>query len=92
MWAFRAPGAGPDDFPAMLSALRAAGEPNQSPPLVRFPFAVRWKLGARFAWDKPEEGFVRRVQSLCDRLPRDLRQDAAGTAVPNTPFTSVYEP
>lgn len=91
VWAFSTPGAGPDDFPAMLSALRAAGGLNKNPPLVRFLFAVRWKLGAVFGWDEPGEGLASRVESLCDRLPRDLRQDVAGTAVPNTPFTMVYE-
>jgi hypothetical protein len=91
VWAFRTPGAGPDDFPAMLAALRAAGGLNENPPVVRFLFAVRWKLGALFGLDKPEQGLVGRVESLCDRLPRDLRQDAAGAAVPNTPFTMVYE-
>lgn len=92
VWAFRTPGAGPDDFPVMLAALRATGGLNgDNPPLVRLLFAVRWKLGALFGWDEPAEGFARRVESLCDRLPDDLRQDTAGSAVPNTPFTTVYE-
>lgn len=91
VWAFSTPGAGPDDLPAMLSALRAAGGLDKNPPLVRFLFAVRWKLGAVFGWDEPEEGLASRVESLCDRLPGDLRQDVAGTAVSNTPFTMVYE-
>jgi hypothetical protein len=91
VWAYRTPGAGPDDFPAMLDALRAAGGLNENPPVVRFLFAVRWKLGALFGWDKPKQGLVGRVESLCDRLPPDLRQEAAGAAVPNTPFTMVYE-
>jgi hypothetical protein len=81
VWAFRTPGAGPDDFPAMLAALRVAGGLNENPPVVRF----------LFGWDKPEQGLVGRVESLVDRLPPDLRQDAAGAAVPNTPFTMVYE-
>lgn len=91
VWTFRTPGAGPDDFPVMLDALRAAGGLNQNPPLIRFLFAVRWKLGALFGWDKPDAGLAGRVESLCDRLPSDLRQDVAGAAVPNIPFTMVYE-
>lgn len=35
VWAFRTPGAGPDDFPAVLAALQAAGGLNENPPLVR---------------------------------------------------------
>lgn len=91
VWAYRTPGAGPGDFPVMLDALRAAGGLHENPPVVKLLFAVRWKLGALFGWDQPEHGLAGRVESLCDRLPPDLRQDAAGTAVPNTPFTMVYE-
>ena len=91
VWAYRTPGAGPDDFPVMLDALRARGGLNNNPPLVRFIFAVRWKLGAVFGWDDPERGLAKRVESLVSRLPSDLRQDAAGEKVPNTPFTMVYE-
>jgi hypothetical protein len=90
VWAYRTPGAGPEDFPVMLAALRAAGGLNENPRAVRFLFAVRWKLGALFGWDSPEAG-QGRVGSLCDRLPVDLRQDSAGEPVPNTPFTTVYE-
>lgn len=91
VWAYRTPGAGPDDFPVMLAALRAAGGLNENPAVVRLLFAVRWKLGALLGWDRPEQGTVSRVESLCDRMPSDLRQDAAGEPVPNTPFTLVYE-
>jgi hypothetical protein len=91
VWAYRTPGAGPDDFPAMLDALRDAGGLNENPPVVRFLFAVRWKLGALLGWDEPAQGLVGRAESLRDRLPPDLRQDAAGEPVPNTPFTMVYE-
>ncbi|MFC0681230.1 DUF2867 domain-containing protein [Lysobacter korlensis] len=91
VWAYRTPGAGPDDFPAILDALRTSGGLNGNPPVVRFLFAVRWKLGALLGWDRPEQGVVGRVQSLCDRVPHDLRQNRAGETVPNTPFTMVYE-
>lgn len=91
VWAYRTPGAGPDDFPVMLAALRAAGELNENPPIVRLLLAVRWRLGALFGWDEPRQGVEGRVESLCDRLPGDLRQDAAGAAVPKTPFTMVHE-
>ncbi|WP_255303629.1 DUF2867 domain-containing protein [Georgenia sp. 311] len=91
VWVYRTPGAGPDDFPVMLAALRAAGGLNENPPLVRLLFAVRWKLGGLLGWDTPGAGLSGRVDSLLDRLPADLRQDAAGEAVPHTPFTLVYE-
>lgn len=91
VWAFRTPGAGADDFPVMMDALRTSGGLNNNTPLVRLLFAVRWKLGALFGWDKPDQGVDGRVETLCDRLPGDLRQHKAGTALPNIPFTMVYE-
>jgi Protein of unknown function (DUF2867)/Family of unknown function (DUF6463) len=91
VWAFHTPGAGPDDFPVMMAALRAAGGLDGNPPVVRFLFAVRWKLGALLGWDQPQAGLAGRVRSLRDRLPRDLRATSSGEPVPNTPFTMVYE-
>lgn len=91
VWAFRTPGAGPHDFPAILAALWSDGGLNKNPPLVRLIFAVRWKLGALFGWDDPGEGAGTRVPSLRDRLPSDLRETVRDAAVPNTPFTTLYE-
>lgn len=91
VWAYRMPGAGPDDFPVLLEALRGAGGVNDNPTVVQLLFDVRWKLGALLGWDDPEQGLGARVETLCDRLPPDLVQDAAGTPEPDTPFTLVYE-
>jgi hypothetical protein len=91
VWAFRTPGAGPDDFPLMLEALRAHGGPDKQTSLARALFAVRWRLGALLGWDSPEQGAGTRVVSLRERLPEPLRQPATGTPVPNTPFTTLYE-
>lgn len=67
VWSFDAPGAGPDDFAKVVDALEAAGAPTRQPALVRFLFAVRWRLGALFGWDKPAN-----VPSLRDQLPPDI--------------------
>ena len=91
MWSFRTPGAGPDDFPTMLAAMLAAGGPDSVSTPVRFLFAVRWKLGALFSWDKPSAGLDRRVASLRDRLPSDLRDAPRGAESLAPPFTPVYE-
>lgn len=91
VWAYRTPGAGPSDFPGMLAALRVAGGLDQNPPVVRFLFAVRWKLGAILRWDDPRHGLGGRVESLRDRLPIDLRSDAPGAPMPNSPFRELYE-
>jgi hypothetical protein len=91
LWAFRTPGAGPDDFPDMLAALVATNAPEYQTLPVRFLFAVRWKLGALFGWDDPKQSVGGRVRSLRERLPADLRQAPAGRNDPNIPFTPVYE-
>ncbi|ORT57215.1 DUF2867 domain-containing protein [Streptomyces sp. CB03238] len=95
VWSFRTPGAGPDDFPLMLDAMRTGGGFAKQTPPVRFLFALRWKLGALFGWDKQTAGLDARVQSLRDRLPRDLRETvdetADGSDSGKSPFTPVYE-
>jgi hypothetical protein len=90
VWAFRTPGAGPDDFPRMLAAMRAAGGPGNRSAPVRFLFAARWRLGALLGWDKPSAGVGGRVASLRDRLPDDLR-DRTGPDSGVVPLTPVYE-
>ncbi|GGT85648.1 MULTISPECIES: DUF2867 domain-containing protein [Streptomyces] len=91
VWAFRTPGAGPDDFPAMLTAMRVSGGLARQPLPVRFLFAVRWKLGALLGWDKPAAGFGARVVSLRDRLPGDLRDAPRGEDSDAMPLRGVYE-
>ncbi|MGP3974057.1 DUF2867 domain-containing protein [Streptomyces sp. 8N114] len=90
VWAVRTPGAGPDDFPAMLAALQAHDSASQDPLLLRLLLAVRWKLGALLGWDKPQSGVGKRVSSLRERLPNDLRQAPPGPDTGLGPFTPVY--
>ncbi|GAB2482135.1 DUF2867 domain-containing protein [Nocardiopsis aegyptia] len=91
VWAFRTPGAGPDDFPAMLRAMRTyGGIPRQTRP-VTFLFAVRWKLGALLGWDGPATGTGARVTSLRDRLPDDLHDAYPGYDSDEMPLKAVYE-
>lgn len=91
VWAFRTPGAGPDDFPTMLAAMRTAGGFARQAWPVRFLFAVRWKLGALLGWDAPSAGVGTRVASLRDRLPRDLRDAPQGPDNDNMPLKAIYE-
>lgn len=91
VWAFHTPGAGPDDFPVMREALRVHGGLSQNSALASILFAVRWKLGALFGWDRAEAGLGGRVASLRERLPDDLRQVGAGQPAGDTPFSTVYE-
>ncbi|MFI0355371.1 DUF2867 domain-containing protein [Actinomadura sp. 9N407] len=91
VWAFRTPGAGPDDFPTMLAALQAPGGPKRDPLPLRFLLAVRWKVGALLGLDKSKEGVGARTRSLRDRLPNDLREAPGGSDAGMAPFTPVYE-
>jgi hypothetical protein len=91
MWSFRTPGAGPDDFPTMLGAMLAAGGFESVSRPVRLLFAARWKLGALFGWEKPSAGLDRRVASLRDRLPSDLRDAPRGADGLAPPLTPVYQ-
>ncbi len=91
VWAYRTPGAGPDDFPTMLAAMQTAGTLGSQPWPVRFLFAVRWKLGALFGWDNPAAGVGARVASLRDRLPDDLRDAPRGPDNDKMPLKAVYQ-
>ncbi|WP_067470415.1 DUF2867 domain-containing protein [Nocardia amamiensis] len=91
VWSYRTPGAGPDDFPAMVAALQAAGGPAKQTLPVRFLFAVRWKLGALLGWDKQSASVGARVASLRDRLPADLRDAPRGVDNDQMPLKAVYE-
>ncbi|WP_328405794.1 DUF2867 domain-containing protein [Nocardia sp. NBC_00403] len=91
VWSFRTPGAGPDDFPVLLAALRAAGGPARQTLPVRFLFAIRWKLGALLGWDKTSAGVGERVASLRDRLPSDMHAACRGPDDDDMPLKAVYE-
>jgi Protein of unknown function (DUF2867) len=54
-------------------------------------FALRWKLGELFGWDRPGSGVGERVRSLRERLPADLLEAPRGPDLRSVPFTSVYQ-
>ncbi|MFI7423172.1 DUF2867 domain-containing protein [Nonomuraea sp. NPDC049684] len=87
VWAIRTPGAGPHDFPAALAAMR---DSSGGPLPLRLLLAARWKLGALFGWDRASAGVGRRVPSLCERLPADLRRAPRGSDAGLAPFSPVY--
>ena len=90
VWALPTPGGGPDDFHELVERF-AAGDETQSPSrLSRALFAIRWKLGELFGWDRPDTGVGSRVPTLRERLPADLREGPTGPEFPKLPFTSLY--
>jgi hypothetical protein len=92
VWALPTPG-GPDDLERLVRQL-ASGSADRPPipaPVPRALFAIRWKLGALFGWDKPDTGLGGRVRTLRDRLPADLRDVPRGPDLRTVPFTCVYQ-
>lgn len=75
-----------------LARIMTSGGPNRSPDshIYNALFAVRWWLGRRLGWDRPEQGADRRVPSLRHRLPEDLREGERGPDFTEVPFRSVF--
>lgn len=71
--------------------MQSAGGLDKQPWPARFLFAARWKLGALFGWDKAEDGVGKRVTSLRDRLPADMRDAPPGPDHDRMPLKAVYE-
>jgi Protein of unknown function (DUF2867) len=88
VWAVPTPG-GREDF-ARLVRLIAAGNPSEDSSVARMVWAIRWKIGKLFGWDRPETGVGRRVPTLRERLPVDLREAASGPDFDALPFRSLY--
>jgi Protein of unknown function (DUF2867) len=100
VWELPTPG-GPDDLTRLVQQFASPDQDRELPVVLRALFALRWKLGELFAWDKPDSGVGERVRSLRERLPSDLlegprgpdlravpgRAEVAGPAV----FSSVYQ-
>jgi hypothetical protein len=89
VWALPTPG-GPDDLPRLVELIATADPEARSPKVVGALFALRWKLGELFGWDRDEDGVGGRVPTLRDRLPEDLRDGPTGPA-PKLPFRPLYE-
>ncbi|HEY1355723.1 MAG TPA: DUF2867 domain-containing protein [Solirubrobacterales bacterium] len=88
VWALPTPG-GRDDFPALVHGAIAFDTAESSSRTVRGLFALRWKLGEIFGWDGDDSGLGRRVPTLSERLPRELRETAPDPH-PSLPFTPLY--
>jgi hypothetical protein len=96
VWALPTPG-GPDEFPRLLE-LVSSGDPERgSSALVRWLFALRWKVGVLLGWDDRASGAGTgagtgaRVPTLRDRLGADLRDGPRGPAMPGAlPFSPLY--
>jgi hypothetical protein len=88
VWALPTPG-GPDDFPRLVELATSLDPSRSASRPVRALFAIRWTVGGLFGWDRPDAGLGRRVSTLRDRLPADLR-DAPAPDFDALPFAPLY--
>ncbi len=88
VWALPTPG-GPDDFPRLVDGFFTL-DPGRGSAPVRALFAIRWKLGELFGWDKEDTGLGSRVPTLRDRLPADLLGSADTLDSGSLPFEPLY--
>ena len=87
VWTLPTPG-GPDDFPRLVKLMTSSNLAQNTSPVVRALFAIRWSVGRRLGWDAPHAGLGSRVTTLRDRLPEDLRNARSGPDF--GPFTGLY--
>lgn len=88
VWALPTPG-GPDDLLRLVTLMTRDEDDRDFPLPYRALFAVRWKLGELLGLDDEADGLGRRVPSLRDRLPGDLR-GSTGPGFRTVPFRTVY--
>jgi Protein of unknown function (DUF2867) len=100
VWALPTPG-GRDDLPRLVHLIASQDDGSEYPAVFRALFAIRWKLGELFGWDKADSGVGDRVRSLRERLPDDLLEGPRGPDLRTVPgrteidgppiFASVYQ-
>lgn len=90
VWELPTPG-GPDDLDRLVQGFAGGDGSPVRGGVVGFLFAARWKLGAWFGWDAPDNGVGGRVRSVRERLPADLAAGPRGPDPKVLPFTSVFQ-
>ncbi|MBD0283523.1 MAG: DUF2867 domain-containing protein [Thermoleophilaceae bacterium] len=101
LWELPTPGGRGDLARLVQLAATQDEDAREFPAVFRALFALRWKVGALFGWDKADSGVGERVRSLRERLPADLLEAPRGPdlrAVPGRTemdgppiFRSVYQ-
>jgi len=81
---------GPGDFQRLVEMIASTDPSESSSFAVRALFAIRWKLGELFGWDRDDAGIGSRVPTLRDRLPGDLRDGPRGPEFDPLPFQTLY--
>lgn len=90
VWALPTPGLA-GELPRLVEAMFAGDFPHDSPLVVQFLWAARWKLGALLHLDEQAGGLDARVGSLRHRLPADLRAASVQSDLDLDPFALLYQ-
>jgi len=80
----------PGALPRIAAALAERHPEQTAGRIVGVLLRVRRLLGTTFGWDDADEGLGRRVTSLRERLPADLREGPRGPAAQGFPFEPLY--
>lgn len=89
VWALPAWGA-TGDFSRLVEGFAGGNEFESPSALSRALFAIRWKLGELFGWDREDDRPGARAHSLRERLPADLREGPRGPEFERLPFSPLY--
>jgi Protein of unknown function (DUF2867) len=99
VWELPTPG-DRDDLPRLVRWWATPDDGHEWPAVARALFALRWRVGKLFGWDKRDSGVGERVHSLRERLPADLLEAPRGPDIRAVPgraevdgppiFNSVY--
>lgn len=89
VWAFDTPGE-KDDFHLLIELLEKNGSPETGQGAIgKFLFALRWKLGKYFGWDKARKTYEEKERTLAKRLSKDLISKKLPKNLDH-PFTPLY--
>lgn len=89
VWALPTPG-GPDDLATLVRyAASSENAALKTSPIVNWLFSLRWRLGELLGWDSGRQQVGKRVDSLRDQLPEELRAQR-GPDMELAPFRSVF--
>jgi hypothetical protein len=88
VWALPTPGKH-GDFPLLVEGFASADPTQESTGIAHALWVIRWKLGEIFGWDDDSDGVGKRVPTLRERLPDDLR-NSPKPEFETLPFESLY--
>jgi Protein of unknown function (DUF2867) len=81
---------GAAEFPELVELVATFDPAHGSSRVAGALWAARWWIGGVLGWDSPEKGIGKRVPTLRERLPADLRDAPIPTEFDELPFRWLY--